>query len=806
MKKGLHIFSFLLLMVIALSASAESFSAIHNGSTIYYNIIDPTTVEVTFRGATVNTYFDEYTGHVSIPSTVSFSGTTYSVVRIANQAFRDCHGLQSVSLPYGLQRIGNQSFYNCYGLQNVILPSTLIEIGFSAFANDTSLLAIDIPNSVTTIGATAFDNCRSMHTVSIGNGLSSLGFNAFSHCSQLQTLNYNAPNCSFGSSYSSYSPFGNDSALTTINIGESVVNIYSFFAYGCAGVRVINIGSHVTHIGEKAFMGCSRLEEITARPLTPPQVAEDAFIGVSSIVPFHAPCASTSLYFGWGSFGNIVGYDPYQVEVSVNDTTLGSASNYCSRLTAIPATRCHFVSWNDGNTDNPRTISLHCDTVFQAIFERNPEIFQIEVTSANTTQGTVIGAGHYEEHSSVTIGAIPNRYFEFSGWEDGNHENPRTITVDDYAHYVATFAPLSYSDTVDIHDTTIVDHYIYDTTIVVQINTIHDTTILNHYFHDTTIVDHFIHDTTLLLQIDTLHIFHQIHDTTIVNNFIHDTTILTLLDTLVVNNYIHDTTLLVQIDTFHVYHQIHDTTIVNNFIHDTTTLTLWDTLVVNNFVHDTTFINHYIHDTTNIFIYQHDTTIINHDIYHVIVDTLWLTTHDTLTLFLTDTIFLPQFLHDTLLLHDTLTVLPTSYQLQLISGNIDHGVTIGSGTFTEGTTVEFGALPVEGYRFVGWADGNNENPRQVVMDGNKTYVAIFEPQPQQSISDLEWDPVEVSTHGTFINVKGAIGETIRIFDVKGVQLTLTAKAAEYQSFSIPATGVYFVQVGNRKAQKVVIVK
>lgn len=758
MRKILHIVTLLLVMTVARSVSAESFSAIHNGTTIYYNIIDATSVEVTFRGATVNTYFDEYSGNVSIPASVTYNGTEYSVVRIANQAFRDCHGLLSVSLPYGLQRIGNQSFYNCYSLQSVTLPSTLTEIGFSAFANDTSLLSISIPNSVTTIGATAFDNCRSMHTVSIGNGLSSLGFNAFSHCSGLQTLNYNAPNCSFGSSYFTYSPFGNDSALTTINIGESVVNIYPFFAYGCAGVHVINIGSNVTTIGEKAFMGCSRLEEITARPLTPPQVAEDAFIGVSSIVPFHVPCASTNLYFGWGSFGNIVGYDPYQIEVSVNDTSLGTASNYCSRLTAIPATRCHFVSWNDGNTDNPRTVSLTCDTSFQAIFERNPEIYHIEVTSANIAQGKAIGEGYYEERSSVVIGAIPNRYFEFAGWEDGNHDNPRTITIEDHAHYVATFDPLPYSDTVNLHDTTIVDHYIYDTTVITNI--LHDTTILNHYFYDTTYVDIFIHDTTTLIQIDTLNI----------------------------------------------YHQIHDTTIVNNFIHDTTTLFYRDTLIVNNYIHDTTLINNYIHDTTNIIVIQHDTTIVNHDIYHIIYDTIWLTQHDTTTLFQTDTLTITQYLHDTILLHDTLTVQLPDYQLQLISGNTDHGLTIGSGTFTEGTIVEIGALPLEGFRFAGWADGNTENPRQITMNENKTLVAIFEPQPQQSISDLNYDPIEITTHGSFINVNGASGEAIRIFDVRGVQLTYTSKAAEFQSFSMPATGVYFVQVGNRNAKKVVVVK
>ena len=37
-------------------------------------------------------------------------------------------------------------------------------------------------------------------------------------------------------------------------------------------------------------------------------------------------------------------------------------------LTAIPATHYNFLSWNDGNTDNPRTVNITCDTTFIATF------------------------------------------------------------------------------------------------------------------------------------------------------------------------------------------------------------------------------------------------------------------------------------------------------------------------------------------------------------------------------------------------------------------------------------------------------
>ena len=40
-------------------------------------------------------------------------------------------------------------------------------------------------------------------------------------------------------------------------------------------------------------------------------------------------------------------------------------------IKAMPNYGYHFVQWNDGNTDNPRTISLSHDTTFTAIFEKN---------------------------------------------------------------------------------------------------------------------------------------------------------------------------------------------------------------------------------------------------------------------------------------------------------------------------------------------------------------------------------------------------------------------------------------------------
>ena len=150
------------------------------------------------------------------------------------------------------------------------------------------------------------------------------------------------------------------------------------------------------------------------------------------------------------------------------------------------------------------------------------------------------------------------------------------------------------------------------------------------YVHDTTVVveTEFVHDTTTVT----------LWDTAYVDVYIHDTTTVTIWDTAYVDVYVHDTTTVTIWDTAYVDIYIHDTTYVDNYIHDTT--------YVDNYIHDTTYIDNYIHDTTYIDNYIHDTTYVDNWIFDttIVVDTLWLTQHDTI------------WLHDTVYIHDTITV------------------------------------------------------------------------------------------------------------------------------------------------------
>ena len=93
-------------------------------------------------------------------------------------------------------------------------------------------------------------------------------------------------------------------------------------------------------------------------------------------------------------------------------------------ISATPAKGYKFVSWQDGNTDNPRKVIVTGNLDYQATFA--PDKFKLNITVDN---GTVTGAGEYEYGSTVTITVTPDDCYHFAGWSDGSKELTRTVTI-----------------------------------------------------------------------------------------------------------------------------------------------------------------------------------------------------------------------------------------------------------------------------------------------------------------------------------------------------------------------------------------
>ena len=162
MRKKVFLFSVLLsLLVLPMVASAYDFSAVApNGQTLYYNINSgTTTVSITYPGTSNNSgYYSGYTlptGDLTIPSNVTYNGTTYSVTSIGDYAFLFCSGLTSVTIPNSVTSIGEMAFYFCSGLRSVTIGESVNSIGGNAFAStgfsggDTIFILAEVPPAIT---------------------------------------------------------------------------------------------------------------------------------------------------------------------------------------------------------------------------------------------------------------------------------------------------------------------------------------------------------------------------------------------------------------------------------------------------------------------------------------------------------------------------------------------------------------------------------------------------------------------------------------------------------------------------------
>jgi hypothetical protein len=117
-------------------------------------------------------------------------------------------------------------------------------------------------------------------------------------------------------------------------------------------------------------------------------------------------------------------------------------------ITATPNSGYGFLYWNDGITDNPRTVTVLSDTTFTAIFDI---MYRVNLSVNDNARGTVTGSGNYAQDSTATIEATANENCRFLKWSDEVTENPRDITVISDTNIIAIF-DIMYSVNVSAND------------------------------------------------------------------------------------------------------------------------------------------------------------------------------------------------------------------------------------------------------------------------------------------------------------------------------------------------------------------
>ena len=289
--------------------------------------------------ATVTDCSTSASGSLSIPSTVSNGGTTYTVTEIGNRAFSSCNSLTIVSIPNSVTEIGRYAFESCSGLTEITIPNSIIEIGNGAFQLCDGLTEVVIPDSVTSLGSSVLSSCRGLTSVTIGNSVTSLGNTMFQNCSRLTSITIPNSVTSIDSS-----AFENCRGLTSINVNSSNSNYSSIngilfnknqttlvkYPAGKTSTSY-TIPNSVTSIGSQAFDNCSRLISITI-PDSVNEIGYATFEGCSGLASVTIPDSVTSL--GGSAFQSCSGLTSITIGNSV--TSIGTYMFFsCRKLTSI---------------------------------------------------------------------------------------------------------------------------------------------------------------------------------------------------------------------------------------------------------------------------------------------------------------------------------------------------------------------------------------------------------------------------------------------------------------------------------------
>ena len=369
------------LLILALFAQLFTISTLAYDAYIggiYYNLdINNRTAEVTCKHGLdeydVNTDWDSnynyyrtryntfYSGSITIPEKVVYSGVTYKVTSIGSGAFICCEKLTSVTIPSSVTRIGSSAFWGCDELTSLTIPPSVVFIGISAFTScpwynsflsrQDGLVYINnvlykykgameenaeivLKEGTTCICGYAFDGCSNMASIVIPETVAYIGSFAFQDCSSLKSitlpkkllllsacgtfLGCNSLESIVIPAFDDYrgnligaGMFASCISLKRATFAEGVTIVpYSTFS-GCSNLSYVSLPSTITEIASSAFEDCDNLTTVKVAMKQPVSIYESTFpnrANATLYVPKGCKAAYAEASF-WRGFKEIIEVD-----------------------------------------------------------------------------------------------------------------------------------------------------------------------------------------------------------------------------------------------------------------------------------------------------------------------------------------------------------------------------------------------------------------------------------------------------------------------------------------------------------------
>ena len=396
----------LLLTLTALLLALSSYADGTKIDGIHYMLDSSTkTASVTYTGSSgnYNPSSTAYTGSITIPASITYYRTTYSVTSIGSSAFEGCTGLTSITIPSSVTSIEYDAFFGCTGLTSITIPSSVTSIGVWAFFGCTGLTSITIPSSVRSIGESAFAACTGLTSITIPSSVRSIGEGAFSGCI----------------------------GLTSITIPSSVTSIGGYAFSGCTGLTSITIPSSVTSIGGYAFNGCTGLTSITI-PESVTSIGNGAFSGSTGLtsVTLNSNTIASKTYTSSSSLSSIFGNQVKEYILGDEIQSIGSYAFYgCTGLTGITipnsVTAIGSSVFRGCSGLTSITIPNSVTSIESSAFRDCTGLTSITIPNSVTS----IGNGAFHGCTGLTSITIPNSVTSFGGSAFSGCSGLTSITI-----------------------------------------------------------------------------------------------------------------------------------------------------------------------------------------------------------------------------------------------------------------------------------------------------------------------------------------------------------------------------------------
>lgn len=364
-------------------------------------------------------------GRYAFANNVSLETNPVINFPIGDMAFSGCESLKEIEFGSSIKTLGEGCFEGCKSIEDIKLGEKISSIGDNCFANCIRLKSFDFNNKIESIGREAFMNCTSLSNLNIPESLLKIGWRAFDGCLSIDTLLFEDSKIHISldnhfesgkylylgrdilyNDYSGYnSPFSGNDVVEKVETNIYFTKIPSYCFYNCKNLKDVFISNAVTTIGQYAFSGdaslerfevgksiesigaeafsdCIALREFISHSLTPAAVGTEALDDINKMecilrVPEGTEAAYTAAE-QWKEFWIEGNLSPcYTVEVAVDENSIGMGTvtgsgcydeNSEAIIEAIPDEWHEFLEWSDGNSDNPRVITVNGDVNINAKF------------------------------------------------------------------------------------------------------------------------------------------------------------------------------------------------------------------------------------------------------------------------------------------------------------------------------------------------------------------------------------------------------------------------------------------------------